>query len=104
LKILTGVANIVGRELVLRENGILILRTGVLQVISTLGLNPVHNKEFKGKESGERDRELHCSSGSVPEDIRVGDLLSEDTGNTEHGPTAMNTFSLAARLDQEKER
>jgi hypothetical protein len=85
-----------GRELVLGEDRVLVLRTGVLQVITTLGFNPMHDKELKGKETREGDRKLHGGGSSVPEDLGVCDFLSEDTGNSEHGPTAMDTFSLAA--------
>ena len=94
-----GVANIVSRELVVGEDRILILRSRGFQVVSTLGFNPMHNKEFESKETRERDRELKGSSGSVPEDIGVGDFLSEDTSYTEHGPSAMYALGLTVRIE-----
>ena len=55
----------------------------------------MHHEELKGDEASKVKGQLKSSTGSVPEDIRVGDFLNKDASNTEHGPPGVNALGLS---------
>lgn len=83
-----GVADLMRRELVGCEDRILVLRSRVQDIVSTLGLNPVHHEKLESDETSKVEGQVNGGTGGVPENIRVSDLLNEDAGNAKHGPPA----------------
>ena len=98
----SGISRLGVGDRVVLEDGVIIHRAVVFNVLPAANLDKVHEKELPSEHTTEVElattggqiREVLRETRSVPPLLRVDDFLAEDTSNAKHGPAAVNDLSL----------
>jgi hypothetical protein len=68
-------SHIMGLELVVGEERVLVNAARVLEVLPPLELNKLHGPELKGQQADDVEGQVDLGGGIVPEDVWAGNLL-----------------------------
>mmetsp|Transcript_128 Transcript_128/g.228 ORF Transcript_128/g.228 Transcript_128/m.228 type:complete len:305 (+) Transcript_128:77-991(+) len=94
-----GVADLVGGQLVVGEQGVDVHRAGLGEVVVAADLDEVHQHQLDEEQCLRGDVGLGLHGRLVPEDVGTDQLLNQDAGDGKHSPARMDALGLGEPLE-----